>query len=139
MYGKAAPQFYATSSSIAQSDGDSSPSPPQRPRQPHPRPRQPPQAELVGCVTQSRDEVKASVCSNAGVLLSSGRGFDTCALGRQYFLEPGIQVGGAVWLKVHRIHDSFAALSLLIIIHCRHSVPFHQPYGNCGVLILHGP
>ena len=31
---------------------------------------------MVGCVTQSRDEVKAWVRSNAGVLLHSGRGFD---------------------------------------------------------------
>ena len=49
----------------------SSPSPP-------PSPRQPPSAELVGCVTpsQSRDEVKTWVRSNAGVLLRSCRGFD---------------------------------------------------------------
>ena len=39
-------------------------------------PRQPPPAELIGCVTQSRDEVNAWVRSNAGVLLRSGRGFD---------------------------------------------------------------
>ena len=48
---------------------DSSPPPP-------PTPRQPPPAELVGCVTQSRDDVKAWVRSNAGVLLRSGRGFN---------------------------------------------------------------
>ena len=38
--------------------------------------RQPPQAELVGCVTLSHDEVKAWVRSNTGGLLRSGRGFD---------------------------------------------------------------
>ena len=48
---------------------DSSPSPP-------PSPRQPPPAELVGCVTQSRDEEKAWDRSNTSVLLRSGRGFD---------------------------------------------------------------
>ena len=51
---------------------DSSPSPPTTQQQ------QPP-AELVGCVTQSREEVKTWVCSNlnAGVLLHSCSGFDT--------------------------------------------------------------
>ena len=43
-----------------------------KPRQP----RQPPRAEWVGCVTRSRDEVKARVRSNDGVLFRSGRGFD---------------------------------------------------------------
>ena len=51
---------------------ESRPSPPPTPRYP----REPPLAECVGCVTQSRDEVKAWVSSNAGVLLSSGGGFD---------------------------------------------------------------
>ena len=51
---------------------ESSPSPPPTPR----HPREPPRAECVGCVTQSRDEVKAWVRSNAGVLLRSGGGFD---------------------------------------------------------------
>ena len=32
---------------------------------------------FVGCATQTRDEVKAWVRSNAGVLLSSGRGFES--------------------------------------------------------------
>ena len=48
---------------------DSSPSPP-------PSPLQPPQAELDGCVTQSRDEVKVWVRSNEDVQLRSSRGFD---------------------------------------------------------------
>ena len=48
---------------------DSNPLPPATPRQ------QPP-ADLVGCVTQSHDAVKAWVRSNAGMLLRSGRGFD---------------------------------------------------------------
>ena len=51
---------------------ESNPSPPPTPR----HPREPPRAKWVGCVTQSRDEVKAWVCSNAGVLLRSGGGFD---------------------------------------------------------------
>ena len=51
---------------------ESSPLAPPMPRQP----QQPPPAELVGCATQSRDEVKAWVRSNAGVLLRSGGGFD---------------------------------------------------------------
>ena len=51
---------------------ESSPSPPPTPL----HPREPPRAEWVGCVTQSRDEVKAWVRSNASVLLRSGGGFD---------------------------------------------------------------
>ena len=51
---------------------NSSPSPPTTPRQP----RQPPQEDLVGCLTQSRDEVKGWVRSNAGMLLLSSRSFD---------------------------------------------------------------
>ena len=43
---------------------------------PSPTPRQPPLAELVGCVTQWLDGVKAFVRSNSGVLLRSGGGFD---------------------------------------------------------------
>ena len=50
----------------------SSPSPPPTPRQL----LQPPPADLVWCVTQSRDEVKVWVCSSAGVLLHSCRGFN---------------------------------------------------------------
>ena len=51
---------------------ESSPSPPSTQR----HQREPPRAECVGCETQSRDEVKAWVRSNAGVLLSSGGDFD---------------------------------------------------------------
>ena len=51
---------------------ESSPSPPPTPR----HPREPPRAEKVRCVTQSRDEEKAWVRSNTGVLLHSGGGFD---------------------------------------------------------------
>ena len=51
---------------------ESSPSPPPTLRQP----QQLPPAEWVGCVTQSRDEMKAWVRSNAGVLFRSGGGFD---------------------------------------------------------------
>ena len=111
---------------------DSSPSPPTTQQQ------QPP-AELVGCVTQSREEVKTWVCSNlnAGVLLHSCSGFDTWALGRRYFLDPRIQVAEAVQQGT-QIHDSFAALSLLIIFRCRHAMLFrvHWPHRNSGMLIL---
>ena len=46
---------------------------------PPPTPRQPQQAELVVCVTQSRNELNAWVRSNTGVLLRNGGDFDKAA------------------------------------------------------------
>ena len=85
MYGKAAPQWCVRSSSVTQSATCKfCPHGPltfvlTRPLRRLQRSWQPPPAELVGCVSQSRGEVKAWVRSIARVLLCSCTGFYTWA------------------------------------------------------------
>ena len=90
---------------------ESSPSPPPTPR----HPRELPRAECVGCVTQSRDEVKAWVRSNAGVLLRNSRGFDKAVYQEmQATLRPLTSTNRCTGILIITI-----ILIILIIPYCR--------------------